>query len=76
MWVPGASGHIGSTLVHVTDITDPCSMIGLEELSAKTDQSFVLYDLLGHSVTNPKPNCVYIKLFADGSTEKWVFGAE
>lgn len=76
LWVPGASGHIGSTLVHVTDINDPCSIIGLEELSAKTDQSFVLYDLLGHSITNPKPNCVYIKLFADGSTEKWVFGAE
>ncbi|MES2557649.1 MAG: arylsulfotransferase family protein [Bacteroidota bacterium] len=72
LWVPGSTGHLGSTIVHVTDINNPCSFIGLEELSAQAEQSFVLYDLLGHRVANPKPDCLYIKLFADGTTEKWV----
>ncbi len=76
LWVPGASGHIGSTLVNVTDINNPCSFVGLDELSTKTELSFVLVDLVGHRVVNPKPDCLYIKLFADGSTEKWVFGSE
>ncbi len=74
LWVPAGTGHIGSALLHVTDISDPCSVAGLDELSAGTTTTFVLYDLIGHRVENPKPGCLYIKLFADGTSQKWVFG--
>lgn len=72
LWVPAASGFYGSLVVHVSDISNPCSL-GIEELSGPTfNNDYILYDLVGRVVNHPEPGIIYLKVYTNGQTEKHI----
>lgn len=72
LWVPAASGYYGSLVVHVTDVSNPCSL-GLEELlGTQLNGDYDIVDLLGRPVLNPQPGTVYLKIYRNGLTEKCI----
>lgn len=72
VWVPYGSGYIGSHTFIVSDLSNPCLNATIEEQSIEFKGPFKLYDLMGREVKTPEPFQVYIKLYSNGTSEKFM----
>lgn len=73
VWVDQGAGMLGSLPIQINDINNPCSL-AIDDLSSN-EGTFEWYDVLGVRIEKPKPNTVYLKVFASGRIEKIIYTA-
>lgn len=73
VWVNYGTGMLGSIPLNVASITDPCGALGIEENAIQTEEAYSIYTTSGQLVLQPEAHQLYIKRYASGKTEKWIF---
>lgn len=73
LWTPYGYGFAGSVPFVVTDIQDPCGTAGILELSVQNPEAeYTLYDFTGRLVSAPQTGVLYLKVFSNGHTQKYM----
>lgn len=69
VWIPMGEGFVGSYPFEITNLVTPCGL-ELEDLSEDSDHSYQLFDLLGRKIDKAQNGNVYLKVYANGHTER------
>lgn len=72
VWIPYGSGYIGSYPFIVSDLSNPCLNADIKEQDLTFKGPYKIFDLLGREVKTPEPFQVYIKLYSNGTSEKFM----
>lgn len=70
VWTEYGIGLLGSQPFHLTDLNNPCNLVGIEEHNSTSDQLLMITDLLGREIDNPKAGQVYFLRYQSGKSRK------
>lgn len=69
-WTPYGIGFLASKLFKVTDLSNPCGVNSLNELSFSKGEVLFIYDLNGRQISYPINHGLYLLVYENGSSEK------